>query len=273
MVLPFVNVEGETFGEVYNKLLLSVYEYGVRSEKESYAFETTRDMLIRECESRVVIRNALAEPLLSMAMPGIHKFPDYIEDVLLGRKDYLVKKGIYTYTYHERIFPKSMNKGGQLATIIKKLRKNPFSNRAQLVTWQVPKDNLIDSGQPCLRSIWFKVYGDTLVERTYWRSRDLPYAWDENVAGMLGIGKLVIDCLNDYSGLSISRLYYVDKCDSLHVYEHEKEDYERQVKILQKRQALLNSTDPLPRRLWKGRDLFEAVGIAKETIFDPIFKG
>jgi hypothetical protein len=117
-VLPFVNAEGETFGEVYNELLLKVYEMGKSGEKESYAIDTEKDELFRECESRLAIRDALGEPMISWAMPGISKFPEYVGDVLLGNKDYLIKEGKYDYTYHERIFDPRIA-GGQLATVIK----------------------------------------------------------------------------------------------------------------------------------------------------------
>lgn len=271
MVLPFVNVEGETFGEAYNKLLLKVYDEGIVSEKESYAYKTEKDRLFRECESRFVIKNALEEPLLSKAMPGLPNFPDYIADILLGRKDHLVKEGVYTYTYSERINIPEI-RGGQLASVIERLGKHPFSNRAQVVIWRVPKDNLMDSGQPCLQRIWLKVYGNALVEHTDWRSRDLTYAYDQNVIGMLGIGYLVILCLNDYYDLGLKRLYYVDRCDSLHVYEKDRNYFERNVNLVREtgRKCLLKSTDRMTRSLLQ-KDLFEVVETAKKKIFDPIF--
>lgn len=278
-VLPYINVEGKTFAEAYHKLLLAVYEEGITSEKESYAFQTEKDVLFRECESRFEVLDFLEEPMFSRAMPGLPDFPQYIEDILLGTKDYLVAKGIYTYTYHERIFVPEIE-GGQLAEAIRKLGKHPYSNRVQVVIWRVPKDNLMESGQPCLQRIWFKIFKDekennVLRLHVYFRSRDLGYAFNENVVGMKGVAKLVMDCLNDHYGLNIKRINYVDHCDSLHIYGKDAKEFERTVNLLRKRkeeELFLESTDPFLQRLWKGRNLFDAVEKVKEEIFDPIFK-
>jgi len=278
MSLPFINVFGETFGRAFNELLKKVYDEGVTSTKESYAYGKEKDLLFRECESRFEVKNLLKEPMFSRAMPGLPDFPDYIDDVLLGTKDYLIEKGAYTYTYHERIFTPAI-KGGQLAEAIRKLGNHPYSNRAQLVTWQVPKDNLIESGQPCLQRIWFKVLfspeENVLIMHTDWRSRDLFFAFSENIAGMVGIGKLMLDCLNDYYRLDIKRINYVDRCDSLHVYEKDAKEFENTVKLLRRKsenELLLDSKDPFLKRLWKGKEIFEGVERAKREIFDLIFK-
>jgi len=277
MSLPFINVVEETFGRAFNELLKRVYDEGVRSAKESYAYRTEEDFLFRECESRVEIKNLLKEPMFSKAMPGLPDFPNYINDVLLGTKDYLIEKGLYTYTYHERIF--STIRGGQLAEVIRKLGNHPYSNRAQVVTWQVPKDNLMESGQPCLQRIWFKVLlspeENVLRMHTEWRSRDLVFAFSENGAGMMGIGKLVRDCLNDYYNLKITRINYVDRCDSLHVYEKDAREFERIVNALRKKredESLLESTSSILKNLWKGKEIFDGVEKAKKEIFDPIFR-
>lgn len=247
---PYVSIEGKTASEAYNKLFLRVYDKGISSSKESYAYQTGEDQLFREVESNLFIQDALREHMISWAMPGISNFPAYVGDVLLGTKDYLVKDGIYSYTYHERLFkserevlattPNDLLKSGQITPLIDRLRKHPFSNRAQAVTWRVPKDNLDESGQPCLQRLWFKVYGDILVEHADWRSRDLFFAYDENLMGMLAIGKLVIDCLNDYSNLGLRRLSYVDRCDSLHVYGKDAKQFDGNVKELRKKITLLD---------------------------------
>lgn len=268
MSLPFVNVEEETFGKAYNRLLFEVYFHGIPSSKGSYAYGTEKDFLFRECESRVLIKDALGEPMLSLAM-GLKNFSDYIGDILLGKKDELVGKGVYTYTYSERI----KHPIDQIVEVIKRIGKRPYTNRAVICTWRVPKDTLLDSGQPCLNRIWFKVFGNTLRMHTDWRSRDLTYAWDVNVIGMIGLGKLVMDCLNDYYGLDLRKLEYVDRCDSLHVYEGTKKDFMRRLNALKKRgeKTLLFSTSPFLKKLWKGKSLFEDVDRAKRRI-DPIFR-
>lgn len=269
-----VNVEGRTFGETYNKLLLEVYESCTGGEKESYSYGTDRDELFRECESVFILTNALDEPLISWAMPGIKNFPDYVESVLCGTKDNLIGK-FYDYTYHERIFDPKIAPGGQLEIVIRRLGKHPYSNRAQVVIWNKPEDNLRESGQPCLQRIWFKALEDTLIVHTYWRSRDLFYAFDENVIGMLAIGLLVKECLNDYFNLNLKNLRYVDTCDSLHVYTRSEKEYKQAVNALKcrgERESTVSSSDKRILNLFSKKNLFEPVYKVKESIFDPIFK-
>jgi thymidylate synthase len=141
------------------------------------------------------------------------------------------------------------------------------------VIWNKPEDNLRKDGQPCLQRIWFKVIGNTLVEQTDWRSRDLYYALDENIIGMLSVGKLVMECLNDYFDLSLVGIYYVDKCNSLHVYGREARDYEGAVKRLQTGpRKTASSSEKWVISRFGGKKMFEPVGIVKASVFDPIFR-
>jgi hypothetical protein len=87
---------------------------------------------------------------------------------------------------------------------------------------------------------------------------------------------LVRDCLGDYSGLELSdEIRYVDKCNSLHVYERDYDDFERTRSTIIQRKAVVdawNSTDPKSISMFGGKALFWAVNEAKRGIFDPVFK-
>jgi len=269
----FINVEAASLPEAYQELYLRLGEEGRWGQKESYAVGKNLDR-IWECESRVAISNVLQEPIMSLACPGLQDLASYVSDVLLGTKDHFIGAG-YDYTYHDRIFHRVGGPGGQVAYVIRKLGEAGFSNRAQITTWIPEVDSGID-GPPCFQRGWFKVEDGTLHFETDWRSREFVYAWYENIVGMASLAMLVRDCVRDYSGLKLSDgICYVDKCNSLHVYEKDYADFERTLGTIRQRKGILDawdSGDPKSLAMFGGRVLFSAVKEAKKSIFDPVFK-
>ena len=269
----FINVEARSLPEAYLDLYLRLGEKGKWGQKESYSVGKKVDRIF-ECESRVAISNVLQEPIVSFAFPGLEDLPTYVGDVLLGSKDYIIGAG-YDYTYHDRIFHRVGGPGGQIAYVIRKLKDTYFSNRAQITTWIPELDSRID-GPPCFQRGWFKVEDGTLHFETDWRSREFVYAWYENIIGMAGLAMLVRDCLRDYSGLELSdEIRYVDKCNSLHVYERDYDDFERTLSTIRQRNGNVdawNSTDSKSISIFGGKALFSSVKEAKQSIFDPVFE-
>jgi len=269
----FINVEASSLPEAYRELYLRLGEIGKWGQKESYAVGRKVDRIL-ECESRVAISNVLQEPIVSLAFPGVGDLATYVGDVLLGSKDYVIGTG-YDYTYHDRIFHRVGGPGGQIAYVIRKLMDTSFSNRAQITTWIPELDSRI-VGPPCFQRGWFKVEDGTLHFETDWRSREFVYAWYENIIGMAGLAMLVRNCIRDYSNLELSdEISYVDKCNSLHVYERDHDDFERTLSTIRQRKAEVdawNSTDPKLLSMFGGKTLFSAVNEAKREVFDPIFK-
>ncbi|MHA1196668.1 MAG: thymidylate synthase, partial [Promethearchaeota archaeon] len=92
-----------------------------------------------------------------------------------------------------------------------KLKKKPYSRRAQAITWR-PLVDPFHSDPPCLQRIYMRIVNGKLTMQTTWRSRDLFRAWEANVNGMIRIQKKVAEEL----GVEIGN--YVDFCNSLHIY-------------------------------------------------------
>jgi thymidylate synthase len=270
---PFINVEAPSLPQAYQELYLRLGTEGKWGQKESYAVGRKVDRIL-ECESRVAISNVLQEPIVSLAFPGVGDLATYVGDVLLGSKDYVIGAG-YDYTYHDRIFHRVGGPGGQIAYVIRKLKDASFTNRAQITTWIPELDSQI-GGPPCFQRGWFKIENGALHFETDWRSREFVYAWYENIIGMSGLAMLVRDCLRDYSGLELSdAISYVDKCNSLHVYERDYDDFERTLTTIRQRKSFAdawNSTDSKLVSMFGGRKLFWAVDEAKKAVFDPVFK-
>jgi len=267
----FISIEAKSLPEAYRQLYIRMGEEGKWGQKESYAVGRNFDKIL-ECESRVTISNVLQEPMISRAFPGLKDLPTYVSDVLLGTKDHIIGAG-YDYTYHDRIFHRVGGPGGQITYVIRKLKESPYSNRAQITTWIPELDSKID-GPPCFQRGWFKVEDGTLHFETDWRSREFVYAWYENIIGMTALAMLVRDCLRDYSGIQLSdQIAYLDKCNSLHVYERDYDDFKRTLsKLKQDEGTAWASTDPKSVAMFQRRELFSAVKETKESIFDPLFK-
>jgi len=269
----FIHVEASSLPEAYHELYMRFGSEGKWGQKESYAVGTKSDRIL-ECESRVGIANVLKEPILSLAFPALKDLPVYVGDVLLGTKDNIIGSG-YDYTYHDRIFNRVGGPGGQIAYVIRKLKEASFSNRAQITTWIPELDSRIE-GPPCFQRGWFKVEDESLCFETDWRSREFVFAWYENIIGMAGLAKLVRDCLRDYAGLELlDGIRYVDRCNSLHVYEKDYGTFERTLLTLRQNAGkanALSSTDSKAMTIFGGKDLFRAVNITKKEVFDPVFK-
>jgi thymidylate synthase len=272
---PFINIYAESLPQAYREMCIRLEEEGQWSLKESYAFNTKFDK-IKECESRVAIKNLFQEPMISgaLSMTTIKNFIDYVTDILFGTKDYLVSRGTYDYTYSDRLFRRPLGTGGQLGYVIKKLGESKgHTNRAQATTW-IPEVDSMKSAPPCLQRIWFKVEDNVLHVESDWRSRDFYGAWYENIIGMAAISLLVRECLKDYFSMDLSNdVFYVDRCNSLHVYEKRYDEFKKDVEVFKKREPKnWNSKDPYLIKMWGGRELFSPVQELKARDFDPIFK-
>jgi thymidylate synthase (methanogen type) len=105
----------------------------------------------------------------------------------------------------------NLPKINQIEKIIQKLKKSPYTRRAQAITWR-PYSDPITEDPPCLQRLYFRVKNGKLILQTCWRSRDLFKAWEANVNAMIRIQKYVADQL----GLEIGE--YIDFSNSLHIY-------------------------------------------------------
>ncbi|HEY0090727.1 MAG TPA: thymidylate synthase, partial [Candidatus Lokiarchaeia archaeon] len=99
----------------------------------------------------------------------------------------------------------------QIEYIIEKLKSEPYSRRAQAVTWR-PLVDPYHHDPPCLQRIFMRIKENKLLMQTSWRSRDLFRAWEANVNGMIRIQIYVAEQLNVEVG------HYLDFSNSLHIY-------------------------------------------------------
>ena len=126
----------------------------------------------------------------------------------------------FDYTYFERLtkYPTSKHPTDQLLQLRYKLKEQietgKFSNRNQLITWDVSHD--IDAeNPPCLQRIQFFYLGEhKFVVLFDWRSRDAYKAWPINLVGLVYM--LYEHVLNPL-GCEIEQI--IDFSSSLHIYD------------------------------------------------------
>ena len=166
----------------------------------------------------IVVKDPFAEPrvhLRGIVAGSIKGLLEYVDEVVKGIHDHLVEK--FEYTYHERLFSYKLPNNtviNQIEKAIEKLRKAPYSRRAQAITWQPWKDPELDH-PPCLQRVWFRVVDGRLVMHVHMRSNDAFKAAYMNMYAFTELQKYVAQQL----GVEVG--YYMHIADSYHVYERD----------------------------------------------------
>jgi thymidylate synthase len=118
----------------------------------------------------------------------------------------------------------------QIAYVIEKLAKQPFTRQAQAITWQPFMDT--DIYDPaCLQSMWFRIYHDengqpTLNMNIRFRSRDAYDASFMNCFAFIHIMEYIAEEVSRKLGTKVSMGRYIDESDSFHIYGKRIADFE-----------------------------------------------
>ncbi len=161
-------VSGEVLPEAWERSIALLWRNGFRvyTEYGEYSIDSPIAIkVLKPCEEPRIHLKGIVVGRLSQLF-------DYVDEVLYGINDWRVGKD-WHYTYHERLFNYTVNGNtvNQIEYVIKKLKKVPYSRRAQAITWKPWKDINVDS-PPCLQRAWFRVMEDKLVLHVHLRSLD-----------------------------------------------------------------------------------------------------
>ena len=245
--IPFVHVEADTIPEVFENLMRSVWENGVRVQTE---YDKPEEPESRDASAVAVIRTPYGQPRFHRCFAdGLGGLAEYVQEVIHGAHDYWVKpveeirKGDestdtrWTYTYHQRLFEYGIegNAIDQIGSMIDKLAQAPYSRRAQAITWN-PLLDPPTNDPPCLQRVWGRLIENadgsyTFNMNTHWRSRDLYKAWFENVIALTTLQRKIAQAISSRLNKPVQVGRYVDMVDSLHIYGayfHEIEDENRE---------------------------------------------
>ena len=238
--IPVLTVRGRTLPEAWENSILSVWREGLTIKTE---YDKPDDPPSRDCTMVIIIEQPLAEPRIHRCFPGgLEDLEIYRLEVVEGVHDYWIapEEGKWTYTYHERLFSYSVGeeKIDQIAYIIDKLSKVPYSRRAQAITWKPHLDPKTDD-PPCLQRIWCRLTEEDgklyLNMNTHWRSRDAFKAAFMNIFALTDLQRLIAERIGERIGKKVLVGRYVDISDSYHIYGSYFKEIEGFLKTLEQR--------------------------------------
>ena len=232
--VPVLSVVGETIPLAYERAIKEVWEKGVSVRTE---YDRPEDPPSRDATVMITVQRPFGQPRFHRAFAdGLGGLSEYVMEVVHGAHDYWVKpkeeilKGVestdtrWTYTYHKRLFEYEIEGRvvDQIAYMVDRLSKTPYTRRAQGITWNTKLDTPTDD-PPCLQRIWGRLIEDDDGElvfnmNTHWRSRDLYKAWFENVIAMTTLMRKIAERISERASRPIRLGRYVDISDSLHIY-------------------------------------------------------
>jgi len=205
-----LHIEARSIAEAWEEAVIHTYTYGIDIESE---------WSVKRRHVRAII--AVTDP---MSLEMLHRgntavgagcIFTYVAGVLLGKYDHLVEKTIH-YTYHQRLrkYPYGSLRIDQILYVIDKLRKAPYTTRAQAITWVPEKDYQTDS-PPCLQRVWFQVIDGRLEMHVSFRSEDVWNAMLQNMIAMHYLQRFIAKRLGTTVGPIV---WFVD---DLHIYEND----------------------------------------------------
>ncbi len=215
--MSIIYIEADSLPEAWEKSLVMLSEKGT-------IIETEYNERSIDAPAVIIIRHPFLEPrihLKGIVAGSLKGLFEYVDEVIHGIHDYLVEK--FGYTYHERLFAYRLPDGriiNQIEKAVEKLRKVPYTRRAQAITWQPWKD-LETEHPPCLQRIWFRVVNGKLIMHVHMRSNDAFKAAFMNMYAFTELQKFVADQL----GIEPGR--YIHIADSYHVYERDWKWFEK----------------------------------------------
>jgi len=245
--IPVLSVNGDSLAWAWEKSLVELWLHGCRIPTE---YDREGDPNSRDATMIITVSEPLSEPMIHKCIPcGVEELEEYTMEILDGIKDHLVKKnhiqtGWY-YTYHQRLFeynytvydrPFPVN---QIEEMCKRLAKDPYTRRAQAVTWEIPSD-ILSSHSPCLQSVWCRISEDQGVKylnmNIRLRSNDAYRAAFMNMFAFVRLQQYIANQISQLINQEIKLGRYCHMADSYHIYGSTFPDFEgRFLKSLENR--------------------------------------
>jgi thymidylate synthase len=244
--IPVLVVSGRCLAEAYEKALVALFRQGMRVKTQ---YDKPGDPLSIDATMNITVEEPWTDPMIHKAFPGgIEDLREYVME-LAGAKDGWVKcmddpaDTRWEYTYHQRLAdwgtwkqkgPQAAGKPGtgvdQVAKVVDKLARQPFTRQAQMITW-MPTIDLDAYDPPCLQSLWYRLLddGDLLYLNCNVRFRSND-AWNASFMNMFGFihfnRGLVADRLQERTGrrVELGRLNW--QADSYHLYGKDQKDFQ-----------------------------------------------
>jgi thymidylate synthase len=243
--IPVLHASGRTIAEAFERALVALNEGGIRLQTQ---YDKPGDPSSIDATMNITVEEPWADPMIHKAFPGgIADLREYVME-LMGAKDGWVKDmddpsdTRWEYTYHQRLAdwgtwrqkaPQAAGRPGtgvdQVAAVVEKLARQPFSRQAQMITW-MPAADPAAYDPPCLQSLWYRLLeheGEWYLNcNIRFRSNDAWGACFMNMFGFTHFNRsLIADPLQERLGkpVRLGRLNW--QADSFHVYGKDQGDF------------------------------------------------
>jgi len=232
--IPVLNISAGSIARAWENSLCILHEHGCKIKTE---YDNPNDPPSIDSTMILTILDPLSEPMIHRELPGgLKDLQEYVMEVCDGIKDHWIdtnSKTKWQYTYHKRFteyfvdhsvsLPENIN---QIELLIEKLVRNPYSRRAQAITWFVKDDNFLDD-PPCIQSLWGRIINDRFCMNVRIRSNDAYRAAMMNLFAFAILQKKIACQISDRMGkdIKVGRLCWM--ADSYHIYGKDLEEFEQ----------------------------------------------
>jgi len=238
--IPLLTVRARTLPLAWEKAVLLCWAKGASVCTE---YDRVGDPPSRDCTMAITVTAPLAEPRIHRAFPGsLEDLEIYRQEVVNGIHDHWIspQEGKWTYTYHQRLFEYDAGKQAvdQIAFMVEKLSRIPFSRRAQAITWN-PQIDPPTNDPPCLQRIWCRLIpgrsGLVLNMNAHWRSRDAYKAAFMNMFALTDLQRHIAEAISLRLSQKVGVGRYVDISDSFHIYGSYAQEFQQFLHTTQER--------------------------------------
>jgi thymidylate synthase len=276
--IPVLHVMGGSIAEAYEKALLLLYENGIRMRTQ---YDRENDPPSIDATMNITIEQPWSDPMIHKAFPGgIEDLREYVLE-LSGAKDHWMKNmndpddTRWEYTYHWRLknYGTWKEQSGkrkkqavcgpfrvdQIERLIEKLAGEPYTRRAQMITW-MPWMDLDCYDPPCLQSLHCRVVEDE--EGVWWLNCNIRFrsndAWGANFMNMFGFVQFTKHEIAVPLGKRVKRRVELGRlnwhADSYHIYGKDIEEFEKRLLAHLKKpfaSRVYNFFDPMIQEIYR----------------------
>lgn len=227
--IPIKHIQADNIPMGWEQSVLWTWNHGADIKTQ---YDKDTDPPSKDATIIIEIKNPFIEPRVHRFLPcGLDFIEEYVNEVINGVHDHYINpsEGKWQYTYSERIFKYAVPTIGiinQIDEVVDILKNNPYTRRAQVVTWKVWDDlgeEIVDPA--CLQSLWFRVVDNKLNMNIRMRSNDALKASLLNILAFTELQAVVAKRV----GVEVGR--YCHMADSFHIYGSYFEEMEKFVAL------------------------------------------
>ena len=236
--IPVICVNDRSIAGTWERSLTKLYYEGCNIKTE---YDNPNDPPSIDATMILTVLDPLSESMIHRDLPGgLEDLQEYVMEVCDGIKDHWVdplSNTKWQYTYHQRFtkFYGIDSVINQLDNMVNKLAENPYSRRAQAITWDIEEDNKLND-PPCVQSIWGRIVNDKFCMNVRIRSNDAYRAAPMNLFAFTMLQQKMAQQISTETrkNIRVGRLCWM--ADSYHIYGKDLKEFEQRfLKSIEKR--------------------------------------